>query len=75
MKEGSEYSDAWLCYDQAQSFFPGKPVRDEFRTRMEKEIDGSERRPGSPPGISQRMDFRKMEDMASLESDVNSRSR
>ena len=65
-----EYSDAWLCYDQAQSFFPGKPVRDEFRTRMEKEIDGSKKTAWNPPGISQRMDFlRKMEEMASLESE------
>ena len=64
-----EYSDAWLCYDQAQSFFPGKPVRDEFRSRMEREIDGSKKTAWNPPGISQRIDFlRKMEEMASLDN-------
>ncbi len=64
-----EYSDAWLCYDQAQSFFPGKPVRDEFRSRMEKEIDGSKKTAWNPPGISQRTDFlRRMEEMASLDN-------
>ena len=63
-----EYSDAWLCYDQAQSFFPGKPVRDDFRSRMEGDMDGLGKTTSNPPGISQRVDFlRKMEDMASLE--------
>mgnify|MGYP001164859842 CR=1 FL=1 len=63
-----EYSDAWLCYDQAQSFFPGKPVRDDFRSRMEGDMDGLGKTTWNPPGISQRVDFlRKMEDMASME--------
>tara|TARA_B100000575_G_scaffold52283_2_gene39050 strand:+ start:28764 stop:29765 length:1002 start_codon:yes stop_codon:yes gene_type:complete len=65
-----EYSDAWLCYDQAQSFFPGKTVRDDFKSRMEGMLEGSEKTPWSPPGISQRVDFlKKMEDMASLDSE------
>ena len=66
----AEYGDAWLCYDQAQSFFPGKTVRDDFKSRMEGMLEGSEKTPWSPPGISQRVDFlKKMEDMASLESE------
>ena len=60
-----EYSDAWLCYDQAQVCFPSKKVRDEFRTRMEDELDGNSKRKWKSPGIEQRIDFlRKMEDMA-----------
>ena len=30
-----EYDDAWLCYDQAQTHFPSRPVRDEYRKRMD----------------------------------------
>ena len=60
-----EYSDAWLCYDQAQICFPTKPVRDEFKSRMEAELDGKGKRKWKSPGINQRVDFlRKMEDMA-----------
>ena len=74
-----EYSDAWLCYDQAQICFPVNRVRDEFRSRMEAELDGKGKKKWKSPGIDQRVDFlRKMEDMATpesvyvnLEDDVN----
>ena len=60
-----EYSDAWLCYDQAQICFPSTTVRDEFKSRMEAELDGKGKRKWKSPGIGQRVDFlRKMEDMA-----------
>lgn len=60
-----EYSDAWLCYDQAQLSFPGNPVRDEFKSRMEDGIDGKSKKKWNSPGIKQRVDFlSKMEDMA-----------
>tara|TARA_B110000014_G_C20115036_1_gene588616 strand:- start:968 stop:1963 length:996 start_codon:yes stop_codon:yes gene_type:complete len=63
-----EYSDAWLCYDQAQVCFPSNPVRDEFKVRMENEIDGVEKTAWTSPGVKQRVDFlRKMEDMATPE--------
>ena len=66
-----EYSDAWLCYDQAQICFPTKPVRDEFKSRMEAELDGKGKRKWKSPGIDQRVDFlRKMEDMATPDSVV-----
>tara|TARA_B100000886_G_scaffold178088_1_gene122014 strand:- start:2255 stop:3250 length:996 start_codon:yes stop_codon:yes gene_type:complete len=64
-----EYSDAWLCYDQAQICFPVNKVRDEFRSRMEAELDGKGKKKWKSPGIDQRVDFlRKMEDMATPES-------
>ena len=64
-----EYSDAWLCYDQAQICFPLNKVRDEFRSRMEAELDGKGKKKWKSPGIDQRVDFlRKMEDMATPES-------
>ena len=64
-----EYSDAWLCYDQAQICFPHNKVRDEFRSRMEAELDGKGKKKWKSPGIDQRVDFlRKMEDMATPES-------
>ena len=64
-----EYSDAWLCYDQAQICFPSTTVRDEFKSRMEAELDGKGKRKWKSPGIGQRVDFlRKMEDMATPDS-------
>ena len=68
-----EYSDAWLCYDQAQICFPSTTVRDEFKSRMEAELDGKGKRKWKSPGIGQRVDFlRKMEDMATPDNaDVN----
>lgn len=66
-----EYSDAWLCYDQAQLCFPGNPVRDEFKSRMEDELDGNQRKKWKSPGIEQRVDFlSKMEDMAAPDNEI-----
>ena len=66
-----EYSDAWLCYDQAQLCFPGNPVRDEFKSRMEDELDGKQRKKWKSPGIEQRVDFlSKMEDMAAPDNEI-----
>ena len=52
----NEYDDAWFCYDQAQTHFPSKPVRDEYRNRMDARLDGK-KIPWSPPDISSRTIF------------------
>lgn len=52
----NEYDDAWFCYDQAQTHFPSKPVRDEYRQRMDARLDG-QRIPWTPPDISSRTMF------------------
>ena len=52
----NEYDDAWFCYDQAQTHFPSKPVRDEYRNRMDARLDG-QKIPWSPPDISSRTIF------------------
>ena len=65
------YDEAWLCYDQAQLCFPGNPVRDEFKSRMEDELDGKQRKKWKSPGIEQRVDFlSKMEDMAAPDNEI-----
>ena len=65
-----EYSDAWICYDQAQSQFPRMDVRDQFKIRMEALLDGSEGIPWKVPAVNERLDFlRKMEDMATPEAE------
>ena len=64
-----EYSDAWLCYDQAQICFSSNAVRDDFKSRMEAELDGKGKTKWKSPGIEQRVDFlRKMENMATPKS-------
>lgn len=64
-----EYSDAWLCYDQAQICFPNSAVRDDFKSRMEAELDGKGKKKWRSPGIKRRVDFlRMMEDMATPNS-------
>ena len=60
-----EYSDAWICYDQAQTQFPKMDVRDQFKERMEGLLDGDESKPWIIPAVNERVDFlRKMESMA-----------
>tara|TARA_B100001179_G_C18331189_1_gene292425 strand:- start:97 stop:579 length:483 start_codon:yes stop_codon:yes gene_type:complete len=54
-----EYEQAWMCYDQAQTHFPDKAVRDRFRTRMEAKMDGRASEPWKEPGVSLRVDFLK----------------
>ncbi len=51
-----EYDEAWLCYDQAQNHFPSRPVRDEYRDRMDARLDG-ERISWNVPDISTREIF------------------
>jgi len=65
-----EYSDAWICYDQAQSQFPRMDVRDQFKKRMEALLDGSGGKPWKAPAVNERLDFlRKMEAMATPQVD------
>tara|TARA_B100000902_G_scaffold82712_1_gene87298 strand:+ start:2174 stop:3169 length:996 start_codon:yes stop_codon:yes gene_type:complete len=52
----NEFDEAWLCYDQAQSHFPSKPVREEYRLRMDARLDGK-KIPWKPPDISSRTIF------------------
>ncbi len=51
-----EYDEAWLCYDQAQIHFPSRPVRDEYRSRMESRLEGKKLR-WKPPDITSRTEF------------------
>lgn len=53
----NEFEQAWMCYDQAQTHFPGMKVRDRFRDRMEAKMDGRISKPWREPGVSQRIDF------------------
>jgi len=69
-----EYDEAWLCYDQAQTHFPSRPVRDEYRERMDARLDG-ERKSWKVPDISTREIFlTRMEKLAipeSLEEEIS----
>ena len=59
-----EYDEAWLCYDQAQTHFPSRAVRDEYRERMDARLDG-ERKSWKVPDISTREIFlKRMEKLA-----------
>ena len=51
-----EYDEAWLCYDQAQIHFPSRPVRDEYRKRMESRLEGEKLR-WKAPDIRSRTQF------------------
>ena len=51
-----EYDEAWLCYDQAQVHFPSRPVRDEYRQRMQARLEG-EKLSWKPPDVKSRTDF------------------
>lgn len=54
-----EFEQAWMCYDQAQTHFPGIEVRNQFRDRMGAKMDGEDSKPWREPGISQHVDFLK----------------
>ena len=54
-----EFEQAWMCYDQAQTHFPGIEVRDRFRDRMGAKMDGRVSEPWREPGVSQHVDFLK----------------
>ncbi len=63
-----EYDEAWLCYDLAQTHFPSRPVRDEYRERMDARLDGK-RKSWKIPDISTREIFlTRMESLAIPES-------
>ena len=62
-----EYEQAWMCYDQAQTHFPDKAVRDRFRARMEAKMDGRVSEPWKEPGVGQKVDFlKRMQKLATL---------
>ena len=65
-----EHDQAWLCYDQAQSNFPGIPVRDQFRERMEAKMDGRAPTPWKVPEVTQRVEFlKRMQKLSMTPSD------
>ena len=68
-----EYEQAWMCYDQAQTHFPDKAVRDRFRARMEAKMDGRASVPWKEPEVSLRIDFLKR--MQKLATPTNERPR
>lgn len=62
----SSFDEAWFCYDQAQINAPQLDVRDQFRIRMEVQMETGQRLPWSPPSIEVRDDFlSKMQSLAS----------
>ncbi len=68
-----EYEQAWMCYDQAQTHFPDKAVRDRFRARMEAKMDGRASEPWKEPGVTMRVDFLKR--MQKLATPIDEMSR
>jgi hypothetical protein len=65
-----EHDQAWLCYDQAQSNFPGISVRDQFRERMEAKMDGRAPTPWKVPEVTQRVEFlKRMQKLSMAPSD------
>ena len=60
------FDDAWLCYDQAQSYAPHLDVRDAFRNRMETQLETGKKLPWSQPTIEVRTQF--LEKMQKLSS-------
>ena len=67
-----EFEQAWMCYDQAQTHFPGIEVRNQFRDRMGAKIDGEASKPWREPGISQHVDFlKRMQQLATSTVDEN----
>ncbi len=60
------FDEAWFCYDQAQTNAPQVDVRDQFRVRMEVQMETGQRLPWSPPSIEIRDDFlTKMQTLSS----------
>ena len=63
------FDEAWLCYDQAQTYAPHLDVRDAFRKRMEAQLDTTERLPWKKPSVEVRDDFlHRMQKLASTYS-------
>jgi hypothetical protein len=68
-----EFEQAWMCYDQAQTHFPGIEVRDRFRDRMGAKMDGRVSEPWKEPGVSQHVDFlKRMQQLATSTVEENS---
>ena len=53
----NEFDLAWFCYDQAQAHSTSLKSRDEFRARMESQIDGRGKVPWKLPDIRDRVEF------------------
>ena len=53
----NEFDLAWFCYDQAQAHSTSLKSRDEFRARMESQIDGRGKVPWKSPDITDRVEF------------------
>jgi hypothetical protein len=51
------FDDAWFCYDQAQTSAPHLDVRDQFRERMEVQMETGKRLPWKQPSIEVRDQF------------------
>ena len=51
------FDEAWLCYDQAESYAPHLGVREAFRKRMELQLDNAERTAWVKPTLDARDDF------------------
>ena len=51
------FDEAWFCYDQAQNNAPHLDVRDQFRHRMEVQMETGKRLPWSQPSIDVRDQF------------------
>ena len=60
------FDEAWFCYDQAQKNAPHLDVRDQFRVRMEVQMETGKRIPWKQPSIEIRDQFLgKMQELAS----------
>ena len=69
------FDDAWLCYDQAETYAPHLGVREEFRKRMESQLDKAARLPWSKPSLHARDDFLlRMQKLASSYDSVDEHS-
>ena len=51
------FDEAWFCYDQAQTTAPHLDVRDQFRARMEVQMETGKRLPWKQPPIDVRDQF------------------
>jgi hypothetical protein len=61
----TSFDEAWFCYDQAQNNAPHLDVRDQFRHRMEVQMETGKRLPWSQPSIEVRDEFlSKMQKLA-----------
>ena len=52
-----EYDQAWFCYDQAQTHSSSMTSREDFKQRMESQIDGKGKMAWKAPDIAARVEF------------------